>query len=243
MSITPELATLLAVVARISAWAYTAPLIGGPGVPSKIRVGIAIAMGLLIAPIRPTVSPDALLTIIPAEVLLGVVAGFAARLAILGAEAAGQLVGMSIGIGFASFYDPSAGEDSLPTRRIAGALAGLAFLLAGGLEDTLRALAFAPTLPDGAMSTILPHLTDASAHVLVASLRAAAPIVLAALVANVAMALASRAAPALNAFSVMLALFLVVGAGVLLATAPAFARELHAAGALAGGAAEAIFGL
>ncbi len=225
-----ELATVLAVVARVSAWAYAAPLIGGPGVPPKIKVGIALALALLVAPLRPTVSPDALLTIIPAEVALGLIAGFAARLAILGAEAAGQLVGMSLGIGFASFYDPSMGEDALPTRRIAGALAGLAFLTAGGLEHTLRALALAPTLPPGALDTILPHLTDEASHVLVASLRAAAPIVLAALVANVAMAFASRAAPALNAFSVMLALFLVVGALVLIATAPAFARELDAAG-------------
>lgn len=240
---TAELATLLAVLARVSAWTYAAPLIGGPGVPPKLRAGIALSVAILVAPVRPQISPDDLLVILPAEAALGLVAGFAARLAMWGAEAAGQLVGMSIGIGFASFYDAALGEDALPTRRIAGALAGLAFIGAGGFEETLRALALGPMLPADSMRTLMPHLTDCVAHVTIASLRAAAPIVLASLVANVAMAFASRAAPALNAFSVMLALFLVVGTAVLIATAPAFAREMDDAGQRAAEAAQRLLSL
>ena len=120
--ISGELATLLAVLARVSAWSYTAPLISGPSVPPRVRMGVALALAALVATARPAVDPDTLWSLIPAEVVLGLVAGFGARLIILGAEAAGQLIGMSLGIGFASFYDPGLGEDALPTRRIAGAL-------------------------------------------------------------------------------------------------------------------------
>ena len=222
--ISAELATLLAVLARVSAWSYTAPLISGPSVPPRVRMGVALALAALVATARPAVDPDALWSLIPAEVVLGLVAGFGARLIILGAEAAGQLIGMSLGIGFASFYDPGLGEDALPTRRIAGALAGLAFLSADGLQLTLRALAYAPPASGDVLA--LSALVDGSAQVFVTSVRASAPVLVAALVSNLAMAFASRAAPSLNAFSVMLALFLVVGGAVLLATAPAFAREL-----------------
>ena len=47
-------------------------------------------------------------------------------------------------------------------------------------------------------------------------------------VANITMAIASKASPALNVFSVMLALFLVVGGLVLVATSPILAKDLVA---------------
>ena len=67
---------------------------------------------------------------------------------------------------------------------------------------------------------------DAGGVVMLASLRTAAPLLVAAVIANFTAALASRAAPALNAFSVMLALFLIAGIAALWATAPALVQEI-----------------
>jgi flagellar biosynthesis protein FliR len=47
-------------------------------------------------------------------------------------------------------------------------------------------------------------------------------------VANIAMGLANRAAPALNVYSVMLSLTGLMGAGVLLVTSPMMASEIMA---------------
>jgi flagellar biosynthesis protein FliR len=64
----------------------------------------------------------------------------------------------------------------------------------------------------------------------------ASPIVLAALVGNVALALMNRAAPAANVFSIAFAAVLVIGGIVLLATASGFVTGVAAVAKEAAGA-------
>ncbi|MFO0729316.1 MAG: flagellar biosynthetic protein FliR [Myxococcota bacterium] len=235
----PEVAAFACSFARVAAWAGAAPVIGTPMVPPRVRVALAGAVALVLATVRTPIPEERFFAVLPTDILLGLVAGFASRLALAGLEAAGQLIGMLLGIGFASFFDPASGDEALPTRRIATYLAALAFLGADGLEHSIRALAILPAEPE-LLSAGVRHILEASGTVMIVSIRAAAPLALAALVSNLTVALASRAAPALNAFSVMLAFFLLTGLGVLLVTGPAFMAELqHAAAVSVRAAAEA----
>ena len=134
----------------------------------------------------------------------------------------------------------TSGDAALPTKRIATYLAALAFLGADGLEHSIRALAIIPT-DISLVHSGIGHLLETSSIVMLIAVRAAAPLALAALVSNVTVALASRAAPALNAFSVMLAFFLLTGLGVLLATGPAFLDETRHVAELATRAAAEVF--
>lgn len=216
----------LAGFARTVAWLHTAPLTSDPMVPARVRVLAAALVALLLAPTHAPVEVAALPLAIPAELLLGGALGLAARILLAGVEAGGQLVGLHLELGFAGQYDPMAREEALPTRRIAYALAGLAFLGAGGLETSLYALG-RPVVDGRSFDRTLASLIAASGEVLVLALRVAAPVILAVVVINLAIALASRAAPALNVFSVMLAVVLVVGGMALSVTAPSFVRELQ----------------
>lgn len=224
----PDLRTL-ATFARAAAFLFAAPLTGEPSVAPRVRVGVAAALAFVLAPARPALAEDDLATILVAELLLGLLAGFSARLVLAGVEAGGELVGLSLGLGFAESYDPRLGEAAQPTRRLAATLGAFAFLGAGGLEAGVRVIA-GPWIGPAELALGLGPLLARGGDVFVAALRLAAPALLAATIANVALALASRAAPALNAFSVLLAAVLLFVGGVVLATLPATARELAAGG-------------
>jgi flagellar biosynthetic protein FliR len=234
------LATLIAAFVRAAAFTIASPVLSAPTVPPKVRVSLAATLALVSGAARDPLTPDALFAVLPLELMLGLVAGFAVRLALAGLETAGHLLGLLLGLGFASFFDPSSGDQQLPTGRIAFYLGGVAFLEADGLEHALLALTVVPATPTS-LDTALRALFDGSAHVLVSALRAAAPLLLANLASNLTAALASKAAPALNVFSALLALFLLIGGAVLLVTSPAFMQEVLGTGLSARDAIERTF--
>ena len=220
------LGAFLAVFVRTAAWLSVGPLTGDVMVPPRYRVAVAALIALVLAPLRPPIAIEALPALLPGELLIGVAIGFSVRLVLSGVEAGGQLIGLQLELGFAGVFDPLLREESLPTRRIAYCLGALCFLATGGLESCVRALAYAPSLGSGSPAIIFSRLMDAASVVPLYGLRIAAPTMLATTVANLAVALASRAAPALNVYSVALAAVLVLGGAALAATAPALLREL-----------------
>lgn len=217
-----EIAAFLAVLLRTAAWVHAAPLVGDNGLPPRLRLALAALVAVPLSIHHAPVDFAHLLASAPAELLFGLAAGFALRLAFAGVEAGGQLLGVQLELNFAATFDPTSGDESLPTRRLAWCVAGLAFLAMGGLEQSLAALAVpAPHALDR-----LPDLFTRGGDVFVMALRAAGPMLVAAVVANLAVGLASRAAPALNIFSVMLAALLVVGALVLVGTSSRLCAEV-----------------
>ncbi|MCP4448391.1 MAG: flagellar biosynthetic protein FliR [Myxococcales bacterium] len=220
------IATFLAAFARSAAFLFSAPIIGGPIVPSKVRVGASASIALAIATVRAPVDPIELPLLIPGEILMGLAAGFAIRLVFAGAESGGQLIGLHLGLGMASFFDPSVGEQAIVTRRFALVFAGLAFLMMGGLREAVRVLALAPA-DISTLSGAVVQLMEQTNQVLISALRFAAPAMLAGMVTNVGMAFASKAAPSLNIFSVMLSALLITGGFTLIVTAPAFISEIN----------------
>ena len=109
----------LALFARIAAFLQTAPLTGERQIPPKVRVGVAALVAIAVVGLHPAVSMESLFYVLPGEVLLGLVAGFTARVVIAGVETGGELLGLQMGLGFASTFDPTLGDTALPMRRLA----------------------------------------------------------------------------------------------------------------------------
>src|SRR5262249_52530519 len=119
-----DLFVYLAAFVRAAAFLYAFPLTGDRTVPAPRRV----APPALLAPaLRPTRRADDVVATLPAEAILGFAAGFAGRVVYGGIEAGGQLIGLSLGLGFAGFFDASAAEEELPPRRLIRTLASLIF--------------------------------------------------------------------------------------------------------------------
>jgi flagellar biosynthetic protein FliR len=214
----PEIGAFIAVLARTTGLAATAPVIGDQGVSMRAKLVFVLAVTAAIGASRSPVPLDAVPVIASLELAIGVVTGLTARIVMTRVAIAGQVMGMSLGLGFAAQYDIHAGESAGVLRTMITSIAALAFLAAGGLEAVVRSAAAAPA--DAAQLAALGpafihHATSAFAH----GLSLAAPIMLAAFIGNVALAVMNRAAPAVNVFSIALSAVLVLGGIVLLANA------------------------
>lgn len=214
----PEIGAYLAVLARVGGLAATAPVIGDPGVAVRPRLVFVLAVSAAVGANRAPVPLATLPMIAAVELAVGLATGLVARVVLSRVAIAGQLMGISLGLGFAAQYDPRAGESAGVLRTLCTSLGALAFLAAGGLEAVVRSAAASPAELSqlAALGPVfVRHATAAFSH----GLSLAAPIVLAAFVGNLALAVMNRAAPAVNVFSIALGAVLILGGVVLLVSA------------------------
>jgi flagellar biosynthetic protein FliR len=219
-------AAFLLVLARSAGlvWAL-AWLAGGAGAGARVRLAAAGVIALAVTPLvgadlETPADPLALGTRVVFEALAGAALGIAAGLIAASARLAGELIGAQAGLSAASSLAPGSEEGPEPPLATLGGLIALATFAA--LDGPFRlAVSLAGSYRIGLASDIGGGLLDGeailrSAFAMVSgaiglALRLAAPIVLAMLVAQVAVGLFARSAPALSSFATWLPVRLLVG--------------------------------
>jgi len=215
----PEIGALIATLARTGGLAATCPVIGDQGVSMRARLVFVLVVTFCVGMTRPPVAFSAIPAVVVLEFAVGLVTGLTASVVMSRVAVAGQLMGLSLGLGFASQYDVHAGESAGVLRSMLTTIASLAFLSAGGLEALVRGVAVAPVAEISQLTELGPAFVRHATLAFGQGLALSAPILLAAFVGNVALAVMNRAAPAINVFSIALAAVLVIGGLVMLATA------------------------
>ncbi|TAN71993.1 MAG: flagellar biosynthetic protein FliR [Gallionella sp.] len=222
------LATLIFPLARILAMIGSSPVLGNTQVPKRVKIGLSVLLAIIIAPAigeMPPVavgSPQGLLIIIQ-QIIIGVAMGFTMRLIFTAVEMAGELAGLQMGLGFASFYDPLNSSYTPIVARWLGMVAALAFLVMNGHLHMLSALAESfRTLPVGSMLSDRGFYGVASwgGSIFVYALQISLPILAALLITNIALGILTRAAPQLNLFAVGFPITLAIGFFVLALSMP-----------------------
>ena len=135
--LTAWLAAFIFPLARILALVASAPIFGNKEVPARIKVGFAFAITLIIAPtlnIPADLDPASGLGlfVLMQQIVAGLIMGFAIQIIFASVEMAGDLAGMQMGLGFASFYDPQNASFTPIVAQFLGILAALVFLAANG---------------------------------------------------------------------------------------------------------------
>jgi flagellar biosynthetic protein FliR len=204
----------LATLVRATALTATAPVIGEAGVPMRAKVIFVLVITGAVASNRAGVPLASLPLMAAIELCVGLVTGMTARFIMARAAVAGQLMGLSLGFGFASQYDVHAGESAITLRTLLTTISALAFLAVGGLEAIVRGVAAPAHVLD--LVSFGPQLLREGASAMGHGLTLAAPVVLASLVGNIGLAVMNRAAPAINVFSIALSAVLIIGGTVLL---------------------------
>lgn len=224
------LAALLFPLARILSMIAASPVLGNKQVPKRVKIGLSVLLAIIIAPTIPAMpqvavgSPQGLLIIIQ-QIIIGVAMGFTMRLIFTAVEMAGELAGLQMGLGFASFYDPMNSSYSPIVARWLGMVAALAFLASNGHLYMISALAESfSTLPVGTAMPATGYYSVASwgSSIFAFGLQISLPIVAALLITNIALGILTRAAPQLNLFAVGFPITLSIGFMVLILSMPYF---------------------
>lgn len=206
----PDSATVAILVAmRLTGLLLIAPVFSAATVPVKWRTALLIVLTIVIQPIAyanlhgiPDLTPASAV----GELIVGFGIGLGAALLVGGAEAAGELIAIQIGLSGASLLDPLSNQSS-PVLGNFLSLFAITILLAlnahlgmiQALADSMRAIPVGSAID---LHAGLANLLSLAGTLFLAGLRFAAPVIGTVMVGNAALAVLSRATPQLNILSV-----------------------------------------
>lgn len=222
---------------RVAGMFSTMALISGRAVPTRLKLAIAVAITLGIAPVLPpvtytfnTVSLQGMF-ITAQQVLIGMVLGIVSSMVVNTFAVAGQILGMQIGLGFAAMVDPGTGQQVPVIAQFYLMLASLIFLALDGHLMMVRVVVLSfdaiPVGPRGPDADTLYHVATWASWMFAAGMTFALSAVVAILVMNLAFGVMTRAAPQLNIFSIGFPIKLVSGLLVLWLTIGNFVQHFE----------------
>jgi flagellar biosynthetic protein FliR len=232
-----QLLIFLFVLARVGGLVVVAPVFGARQAPKYLRVALAVAIALMIAPVfwnNGSPEPDnavALLIALCRESVLGLMMGLALAIVVAGLQAAGRVIGQMSGLSLAQVIDPEAGTSTSLFGKFFDLTATAAFLLVGGHRQVLSALldTFEWMRPGnvGFSAGLFETLNEIVSQSFLLALRVSAPAVLALLLATLIVGFVSRAVPQLNTIALGLSLNSVLAIAIVSVTLGGAAWLFH----------------
>jgi flagellar biosynthesis protein FliR len=210
---------------RIMALIASSPILGNRQIPIRIKIGLGLLLTLIIAPtlsVQPNVDPASGpgIFILLQQILAGLAIGFTMRLIFTAVEMSGELAGLQMGLGFASFYDPLNASFMPVVAQFIGVIATLAFLgmdghlyMLSALADSFHTFPISSSMP---AASALHTLAVWGGSIFTYALQLSMPVIGALLITNLALAILTRSAPQLNIFQIGFPITLAVGFATLL---------------------------
>jgi flagellar biosynthetic protein FliR len=201
----------LLVSIRIGTWLWLTPPFGGRMVPAMVKVAVSMALALPLTPPAveaagsiPTTAGPIIWAAIQ-QVIIGGALGLACLSLLSALQSAGSLIDLFGGFSVAQAYDPMLMQQSTVMARVYQLLAAVLMLTTGAYLVLMQGFAATfDVLPvDGSLdlAATATTLTEALSSLFLAALQIAGPLIGIAFLADVALGLMTRVAPALNAFS------------------------------------------
>ena len=223
--VTPLLWPFLRVVSLFSAL----PVLAQRTVPTRVRIGLAFFVAVCAQASLPPVAAIALdssaaVLAVLQQVLIGVSLGFAVRIVFAAVEFAGELVGLQMGMNFATFFSPMSGGEETAVSRFYGTTIAWLFIVMGGHLLVVAAVAQSfVAFPVGGdpfafLRAVEPQRWGAEIFTL--GLWIALPLVAMLLFANLVLGVISRVAQQMNVFAIGFPVTLSVGLVGVLVTLP-----------------------
>lgn len=214
---------------RILALVASAPILGNRQIPARLKIGLSLLLTFIVAPtlaVQPDIEPASAmgLFVLVQQMLVGLAMGFTMRLIFTAVEMSGDIAGMQMGLGFASFYDPQHAGYTPLVAQFLGIVAALAFLAMNGhlamlsaLSESFSVFPISAAVPS---ATALHTLATWGGSIFVYALQLSLPLVGALLITNMALGILARSAPQLNIFAVGFPITLAIGFAALALSLP-----------------------
>lgn len=238
---------------RMLATLSVAPPFNGAMVPVRVRIGVAVALGFFVASLGldapfsiAEISVPSLVFAIFTQVLIGVAMGFVIQLLLSAFVVAGSFIDLSTGLTAGALYDPVTQSQTAPIGRVYQMISlALLVTLDGHLlviRGVIRSYEAAPmhTLELNALGSVMSSGVE---QLLIAAIEISFPVMAALMLTEIALGIASRAAPRMNIMTIGFGIKSVVAIAMIGLGAPAMANaltnlldmSLRWAGGLAGG--------
>lgn len=216
----PGVATAFVLTAlRIGGLLLVAPAWSAKSVPMKLRTALLVVFSILLLPTALTSTSHETLAITPAsflmETAIGFAFGLAAAVVIAGAEFAGELATVTIGLSGAAIFDPVNNTQSALLSSFMQLMALTLLITSGGhvfmLESIARSFAVLPLGAPIDFGNGFVELVKVGTTIFATGLQFAAPVIAAILITNIAIAILGRAAPQLQIMSIAFPLQIGIG--------------------------------
>lgn len=214
---------------RVLALFSVAPVFSMRAIPMRVKIGLALLVAVCSQALlvdQPVISVNGreALGAVAQQVAVGLAIGFAVRLVFASVELAGEVIGLQMGLNFASFFDPASSAQISAVGRFFGNMSLLLFIVINGHLVVLMAVvkSFERFPADG---NFLQSLGQMRLYELGASLFASAfwialPMIALLLFVNLTLGIISRVAPQMNIYAVGFPVTLTVGLMGIAATLP-----------------------
>jgi flagellar biosynthetic protein FliR len=203
------LVALLLGTARAAGFVMLAPPFNSRSIPAPVKGALAMALSVLlsthIAPSLPELSGGFIMVAAVTEVIIGAALGFVVQVLFTAVQMAGDLIDLTGGFSLQPAYDPLAMTNNSSVGRLHYLLAttllftsGGHLLIVKGFATSYEGMPVGGSVPTEQLGAVMIKVF---AMMFLAAVQIAGPMVAVLLLADVALALLSKAAPALNIFS------------------------------------------
>ncbi|APR51548.1 flagellar biosynthetic protein FliR [Sphingomonas koreensis] len=230
LSIEPQLWALLFTMVRVGAAFVAAPVFGAVSVPMNVRILLTAAVGILSMNAVPIDAPGEVFALatflaVAAEVLVGLALGFILQIAFAAPLVASEVIGVSMGLSFATAVNPQTGQSTPALGQFLTILLTLLFLAVDGhlvlVELVVRSYELLPPGQAWLTPGKLQNIALFGGYAFLAGLLLALPVGFLLLCLNIVVGMLSRSAPALNLFAIGIPASLAMGVLALLVGMPA----------------------
>lgn len=223
-----DLELFLLIFVRVASFVYIAPFFSMSNTPSRVRVGLAFFISVLLYQTGPEqeAAYDTLTgytIIVMKEAVTGFLMGFGANLCTAVVSFAGQIADMEMGLSMASLFDPATKQQTTITGVYYNYMVLLLLMISGMHRYLLKALAETYELIpiNGAVfhdDALLQALITFMGDYIIVGFRICLPIFAVMIILNAVLGILAKVSPQLNMFAVGIQMKVLVGFCVLFVT-------------------------
>lgn len=221
-----HIAVFLLALTRISGIFLVSPFFGSMNVPPYFRMGLALAMTVLLFPVLDglgeVAAPESIIMFAAAavgELFIGWLIGFVAYISFATITMAGKVMDMQVGFAIVNVVDPTSGQQIPLIGSFLYNLAIIILLVTNGhhmiiaaLVESFRVVPMAGLDANISIALVMANFTNG---IFLTGMKIAMPITFAILLTNVGLGILARTMPQMNIFVVGIPMQLMIGITVL----------------------------